>query len=341
MDSKNTNLVLSPTAASNYRSFERYQGNPILTAGDIPQQAGYYILNPGAVKVNGEYLLLVDVFHREGGIILWAARSRDGYHFAFDPEPLKWPESFDYWEENGVYDPRITKIEDDYLIVFGSHNNALGTRVGIVKTHDFRTFERISVGSEINNRNGALFPEKINGKYCRLDRPFGGGEQSPCDMWMSFSPDLVYWGESRPVMASRPGHWDQLKLGAGAPPIRTDQGWLILYHGVSSSCDGSIYSLFAALLDSDEPWKVIARGKRPLLFPQTPYERVGRAGNVVFTCNAIVEADHTVKIYYGAADHCIGVAEMALDDIIASCYEEYHYMVYRKMKGTSSTTVND
>lgn len=310
------------------KSFQRYEKNPILTVRNLPEKAGYFILNPGAVKFNGEYLLLVDVFHNEGGILFWIARSRDGYHFKFDPAPVDWPKPPDYWVENGVYDPRITQIGDDWFIAYGSHNNALnGTRIGFVKTRDFVKFESVSISSEINNRNGALFPELIDGRYCRLDRPFGGGEQSPCDMWMSFSPDLVYWGESRPVMSSRPCHWDQLKLGAGAPPIRIEEGWLEIYHGVSASCDGSIYALFAAILDYREPWKVIARSKRPLLFPETPYERTGRAGNVVFTCNALLEPDDSVKIYYGAADACIGLAEMQLEDIVKSCYEGYQYML--------------
>ena len=196
---------------------QRFKGNPILTAADLPANTGYFILNPGAVKFNGEYLLLVDVFHVEGGIIFWIARSRDGYRFRFDPKPVDWPRPPSWWNENGVYDPRITQIGNEYFICYGSHDNTLGTRIAFAKTRDFESFEFISVGSEINNRNGALFPEKINGLYCRLDRPFGGGEQSPCDMWMSFSPDLVYWGGSRPVMTTRPGGWDQLKLGAGAP----------------------------------------------------------------------------------------------------------------------------
>ena len=203
----------------------------------------------------------------------------------------------------------------------------MGTRVGIVKTGDFINFERVSIGSEINNRNGVLFPEKINGRYCRLDRPFGGGESSPCDMWMSFSPDLVYWGESRPVMTTRPAHWDQLKLGGGAPPIRINGGWLCIYHGVAGSCDGSIYSLFAAILDEKEPWKVVARSKYPILFPEMPYERDGRVANVVFTCNALLEDDGTIKVYYGAADTCIGLAEAKIADIIKACDTNYRFML--------------
>ena len=309
--------------------FKRYAKNPILTVHDLPEEAGYYILNPGAVKYNGEYLLLVDVFHREGGIVLWLARSRNGVDFTFDPEPVKWPApdgSDGGWVENGAYDPRITRIGDDFIILYGSHNNRLGTRIGIVKTRDFIHFEHVATASEINNRNGALFPDLFDGRYCRLERPFGGGEQSPCDMWMSFSRDLVYWGEGRPFMDARPGHWDGLKLGAGAPPIRIAEGYLEIYHGVSCSCDGSIYALFACIVDAKEPWRILARSKAPLLFPEMPYEKDGRVANVVFTCNAILEEDDTVRIYYGAADSCIGFAEMPLARIIAACREEYRYM---------------
>ncbi len=309
-----------------YPEFRRHAANPILTVGDLPGNAGFYLLNPGAVRFGDETLLLVDVFHREGGIVLWPARSRDGVHFQFDPEPAAWPESAPDWEENGAYDPRITRIGDAYIILYGSHNNALGTRIGIVSTHDFVTYSRIAAASEINNRNGALFPEKIDGRYCRLDRPFGGGEHSPCDMWMSFSPDLIHWGGARPVMKARPSHWDGLKLGAGAPPIRIPEGWLILYHGVAESCDGSIYSLFPAILDAREPWQVVARGKYPVLFPQLPYERDGRVANVVFTCNALVDDSGMVRIYYGAADTCIGLAEMPLAELIRSCYGDYRLM---------------
>ncbi len=306
--------------------FVRHQANPILTVGDLPCKA-FYILNPGAIKCNGEYLLLVDVFHREGGIIFWLARSSNGVDFKFDPAPVNWPDSFDWWKENGIYDPRITKIGDEYIIMYGSHNNELGTRLGIVKTRDFEHFERVSVCSEINNRNGVLFPEKINGLYCRLDRPFGGDEHSPCDMWMSFSPDLVYWGESRPFMTTRPAHWDHLKLGGGAVPIKINGGWLCIYHGVAECCSGSIYSLFAAILDEKEPWKVLARSKSPVLFPEAPYEQSGRVDNVVFSCNALLEDNGMIRMYYGAADACIGLAEAKLEDVIKACDTGYRYMM--------------
>lgn len=311
---------------------KRYQGNPILTIDDLPEGIGYYILNPGAIKHNGEYLLLVDVFHREGSIIFWLARSNDGYHFKFDPAPVDWPEMPPEtgWVENGCYDPRITKIGEEYFIFYGSNNNGKGTRIALVKTKDFVKFEHVALTSELNNRNAALFPEKINGLYCRFERPFHGDEFSPCYMWMSFSKDLEFWGRHRESLLPRPGHWDHQKIGAGAPPIRIKEGWLEIYHAVNPTCDGSIYMLYAAILDYKEPWKVIARSKYPLLFPEAEYEQQGRVRNVVFSCNAILEDDGMVKVYYGAADTCIGIAEAPLDEIVKSCFEPYKYTLSLK-----------
>lgn len=305
---------------------KRYVNNPVLTAKDVPDGAAFYVLNPGAVKFNGEYLLLVDVFHREGGIVFWIARSRDGLHFRFDPAPVKWPAAGDGWVENGLYDPRITQIDDDYYIVYNSHNNQRGTRLGIVKTTDFSHFEHVSLMSHVNNRNGALFPEKINGLYCCFNRPFAGDEKSSCAMELSFSPDLVFWGKTRPSLESRSCHWDQLKVGIGAPPIRIPEGWLVIYHGVADSCAGSIYSLFAAILDLKEPWKVIGRTKTPILFPQEPYERSGRITNAVFTCNALQEGEN-IRLYYSGADAAICMAELPLKELVESCFDGYHYMM--------------
>lgn len=306
---------------------KRYEGNPILTVDDLPQGIAYYILNPGAVKFQGEYLLLVDVFHRENSIIFWIARSKDGYHFKFDPEPVKWPKVPEStgWVEHGAYDPRVTKIGDEYFIMYGSNNIHYGTRIAIAKTKDFIHFYHVSMASECNNRNGAIFPEKINGLFCRFERPFAGDEQSPCDMWLSFSKDMEFWGQHRPSLQARPCHYDELKLGAGAPPIRIKEGWLEIYHGVTTTCDGSTYSLFAVILDYKEPWKEIARIKYPILFPETPYERAGRASNVVFTCNALLEDDGMIKIYYGASDANIGLAEIPLKTLVNECYESYKY----------------
>ncbi len=305
--------------------FKRHEGNPILTVADLPERMGYYLLNPGAVKFNGEFILMVDVYHAEGSIVFWIARSRDGYHFTFDPGPVNMPQCSDGWVENGVYDPRITLMDGIYYIVYNSHCNALGSRLAIMKTTDFETFEHVGFVSGTNNRNGALFPAKIQGLYCCFNRPFAGDEKTRCAMEISFSPDLVFWGKNRQSLAPRPCHWDDLKLGIGAPPIKVDEGWLTIYHEVADSSCGSIYSLSAAILDYKEPWKEIARCKYPVFFPEMPYEKNhGRTTNTVFTCNAL-EIDDNIRIYYGATDSVIGIAEIAKADLIKACYEPYKY----------------
>ena len=302
--------------------FRRRVENPILTVADLPEEAGYYLLNPGAVKYNGEYLLLVDVFHREGGILFWIARSADGIHFRFDAEPPEWPACPDGWEENGCYDPRITGIDGEFFILYGSHNNVLGTRLGIVKTKDFERFERVSLASEINNRNGALFPEKIGGKYVRLDRPYSLGapyEKSYAHMWISRSPDLVHWGEYRPLLKRDFSPWNNLKIGPTVP-IKTEKGWLEIIHGVQNTFCGFRYSLGAILLDLENPEKIIGRMNDYLLTPEMEYEHNGVIPEVVFATGGVVDpATRKLSIYYGGADTTLNLATGNVDEIVEWC----------------------
>lgn len=279
-----------------------------------------YTFNPGAIKHNGEYILMMDVTTLDDIHRLWIARSKDGINFTPDPEPVKMPPVDPFHSEMNTYDPRITKFGDEYIIIYASDLEQNDARLGIMKTKDFETFERITTGSELGNRNGALFPEKHNGLYFRLDRPFGN-EQDPCSMWMSFSPDLVYWGNSRPVYYKGKPFLDGHKMGAGAVPIKTDKGWLEIYHTVSTTCNGFIYRLKAALLDLDEPWNIIGHSDF-ILWPEHDYEMKGRVMNVVFTCNAIPEPDGTVKIYYGAADTNIGLATGKIDELVELCLKD-------------------
>jgi beta-1,4-mannooligosaccharide/beta-1,4-mannosyl-N-acetylglucosamine phosphorylase len=173
----------------------------------------------------------------------------------------------------------------------------------------------VCTGSELGNRNGALFPETFDGLYTRLDRPFGN-DAEPAFMWVSQSPDLVFWGRSRPLtFQGKPFH-DGHKMGAGAVPIRTDQGWLEIYHTVYQTCNGYIYRLKAMMLDLDEPSKIIGHSRDYLLYPEHDYEMRGRVMNVVFSCNALVDPDGTVRVYYGAADTVIGLATAKLADVI-------------------------
>ncbi len=298
------------------RLFKKYEGNPIITPGMLG--GVLYTFNPGAIRVNGEYILIMDATTTDDIHRLWMARSKDGYHFIPDPAPLKMPPQDPLHPEMNTYDPRITKIGDEYIIIYASDLLQNDARLGILRTKDFENFERVCTGSALGNRNGALFPEKINGMYCRLDRPFGN-EQDPCSMWMSFSPDLVYWGESRPIYYQGKPFMDGFKMGAGAVPILTDQGWLEIYHTVSTTCNGFIYRLKACILDREKPWKILGYTRDFILWPEHDYEMRGCVANVVFTCNALPEEDGTLKIYYGAADTNIGLATGKISEIVSAC----------------------
>jgi beta-1,4-mannooligosaccharide/beta-1,4-mannosyl-N-acetylglucosamine phosphorylase len=302
------------------RIFKKYENNPILSPDDMPEGV-MYLLNPGAIKHEGEYILMMDAATTAGPIVFWLARSRDGINFEIDPKTVvDWPGLKNGSHETCVYDPRITQIDDEYLIMFASSTKR-GTRLGLVRTKDFIKFERIEQEeTDSPIRNGVIFPEKINGRYARLDRPMSG-EHERSNMWISYSDDLVHWRDSELVMDTCPGGWDRYKIGGGAVPIKTEKGWLELYHGVGETCNGFIYCLGAALLDIDNPARVIARAEDAVMWPENDYELTGRVPNVVFACNALLEEDGSVKVYYGAADTCIGLAEAKLEDLLEACYK--------------------
>lgn len=300
------------------RVLKKYENNPIMSPEKMPVDV-LYTFNPGAVKFGDEYIMIMDVTTLDDIHRLWMARSKDGINFVPDKEPLKLPPADPFFKEVYTYDPRITKFGDEYIILYASDLGRNCVRLGIIKTKDFKTFERVATASDLGNRNGALFPEKYKDLYFRLDRPFGN-EKEPCSMWMSFSPDLVFWGKARQVMYKGEPFIDGFKMGAGAVPIKTDKGWLEIYHTVSDTCNGFIYRLKACLLDIDEPWNVIGYTDF-IMWPEYDYEMIGRTGNVVFTCNAIPEPDGSVKIYYGAGDKNIGLAEGNIGELVKLCLE--------------------
>ncbi len=224
------------------------------------------------------------------------------------------------YEEYGIEDPRITKIDDIYYITYTCYSR-YACCVGLARTTDFRTFERMGVISLPDNKDVVLFPEKIGGRYARLDRPLTVvGERG--DIWISYSPDLLHWGDPRPVMEPRKGRWDSKKIGAGAPPIKTEQGWLEIYHGVRETASGALYRLGVVLLDLEDPSQVIGRAAEAILSPIATEDFLGNVMNVVFTCGAILEDDGEVKIYYGAADQVMCLATARVDDLIALCLKE-------------------
>lgn len=295
--------------------FHRWEGNPILELEDMPFLANS-VFNGTPIKHGDEYLLLIRVEGQQGYSFFALARSRDGYRFKVEKKPALLPARYSLfaaYESHGIEDPRATLIDGTYYVMYTAVSE-YGHRIALEKTQDFRAFQRVALVSAPGNKDGVLFPEKINGLYARLDRPIGGGVGS---IWVSYSKDLRSWGRSRVVITPRDGYWDSYRVGASVPPIRTDQGWLEIYHGTKMTSAGPIYRVGTVLLDLDDPSRVIARCSVPLLSPREDYERIGDVGNVVFACGAIVEPDGEMKLYYGGADTCICVATASLDEVIS------------------------
>ena len=237
------------------------------------------------------------------------ARSADGIHFNIDDAPAMTPAN--QYESFGIEDPRITLLDGRYWINYSSISAKTGVTTCLASTADFKEFKRHGVIFTPDNKDIAIFPEKIGGKFYAFNRP-ASAEYKTRDMWISESPDLVCWGNHRLLMGARPGFWDDGRIGCSAVPFRVKEGWLEIYHGASIN---DRYCLGAALLDANEPWKVLARTKKPILEPETGYEMNGFFGNVIFNCGVLYE-DGIVKIYYGAADTCIAYAEAGIGDIM-------------------------
>ena len=297
---------------------KRYQYNPILTKDAVPYPVAT-VHNAAVVKHEGKYIMVFRSHKLNGRSILGIAVSNDGYNFKVNDKPFMIPSTegiFKEYEAYGVEDPRITFMDGEYLITYSAYSRH-GVRIGLAKTKDFKSVERVSLITESDYRNVVIFPEKFGGLYARLDRPHS--EISPWSIWISYSPDLKYWGESKLIMKPLQYHWDEMKIGPGAPPIKTTRAWLSIYHGVFPTMDGSVYRLGVALHDLEDPSKIIAVGDEWILQPEEVYEITGYVHNVVFTCGAVPEDDGSVKIYWGGADKvmCMGTAN--LEDLVDHC----------------------
>ncbi|ABP65942.1 glycosidase, PH1107-related protein [Caldicellulosiruptor saccharolyticus DSM 8903] len=242
--------------------------------------------------------------------------SKDGYNWEIDDEPIDFiQQTRDPLVSEYKYDPRVTFIEDRYYITWC--NGYHGPTIGVGYTFDFEKFYQIENAFLPYNRNGVLFPRRINGKYAMLSRPSDTGHTPFGDIFYSESPDMIHWGCHRHVMSAGYTPWQSLKIGAGPTPIETSEGWLLIYHGVLLSCNGYVYSFGAALLDLEKPWIVKARSKSYLLSPQEYYECVGDVPNVAFPCAALCDASTgRLAIYYGGADTVVNLAFAYVQDII-------------------------
>lgn len=290
----------------------RYDQNPVIPRNLIPTSNS--IFNSAVIPYQDQYVGVFRIDDKRRVMNLYQGRSVDGIQWQIEPEPIKWicedPElaKFQY-----RYDPRLTWLEDRYYITWC--NGYHGPTIGVGYTHDFKTFHQMENALLPFNRNGVLFPRKIHGKYAMFSRPSDNGHTPFGDIYYSESPDMVHWGHHRHVLG--PGSWCYTKVGAGPIPIETSEGWLLIYHGVLTSCNGYVYSMGAVLLDLDQPWKVIYRAAPYLLSPQMLYECVGDVPNVVFPCAALVDADSgRMAIYYGAADTVVAMAFARVDEMV-------------------------
>lgn len=242
------------------------------------------------------------------------ARSYDGETFVVDDEPFLYP--YDKYTSFGVEDPRCTQIEDEFVITYTSVSE-YGIGVSAVKTKDFENTEFIGNIFAPENKDVLIFPEKIQGKYYALHRPslssLGG-----LNIWLASSPDLLSWGNHKFLIGTREDSWESQRIGGGLPPIKTEKGWLIIYHGANEK---SRYCMGAALLDLNSPDKVIARAKQPIMEPTVEYEQKGFFGDVVFGCGGVVEGD-TLTMYYGASDTTTAGCKLSMREILNQLEEE-------------------
>ncbi|NMA66027.1 MAG: glycosidase [Clostridiaceae bacterium] len=308
------------------RLFTRCEKNPILDVKDFPGVAQLY--NPSPAIYKDETILLVSVVEHtaegEGRDVgqTWVARSKDGVNFNLERKKfIQVPDVYPFNLAYHFIDNRITKIDDTYFIITPVKIKGFASPLGLLgKTKDFESYEPIDFITLPRNRGASLFPEKINGKYYRLDRP-NGDDAHEGDIWLSSSPDLIHWGGHRPVLAAGYRYWNTRKIGP-TPPIKTEKGWLEIIHGVFRTAGGIYYYIGAILLDLLEPWKVIGKTNSYLLAPEAEYERHGNCDNCVFPCGAVADYEKDeIRLYYGAADNYICLATASLSEVVRACID--------------------
>ncbi len=291
----------------------RHTDNPIIRRNPLPDVAR--IFNSAVIPYNDGFVGVFRGEQRDGVPHVYFGTSSNALNWSFQEEKIK------FTDENGdpsqpiyAYDPRLIKVDDTYYIIWCQ--DMYGAAIGMAKTNDFRTFIRLENPFLPYNRNAVLFPRKINGNFVMLSRPCDNGHTAFGDIFISESPDMVYWGRHRHVMSKSENWWERLKIGGGAAPIETNKGWLMFYHGVVQTCSGYVYSVGAAILDLDEPSKVLHRCSRYVLTPEEWYEECGFVPNVCFPCATLHDSETgRIALYYGCADSYVGVAYTTVDEI--------------------------
>ena len=292
----------------------RYKENPII--GRNPVKGVARIFNSAVMPYGDEFIGVFRGEQTNGIPYIYLGRSKDAIHWNFEENKIN------FVDENGesfmpvyAYDPRLVKVEDTYYIIWCQ--DFYGAAIGMAKTTDFKTFTRIENPFIPFNRNAVLFPRKINGNYVMLSRPSDSGHTPFGDIFLSESPDMTFWGKHRHVMGKTSEWWESVKIGGGAAPIETSEGWLLFYHGVTNTCNGFVYSFSACILDKEQPWKVKYRCGEYLINPREIYECVGDVQNVTFPCATLCDAETgRIAIYYGCADTCVGLAYTTVDAVV-------------------------
>ncbi len=298
--------------------FKRFPENPIFTPSIWPYKVNS-VFNAGAVMFDNKFLLMVRVEDMRGFSHLCKATSENGYtNWNIDKSPTLAPKFDDFPEEKyGIEDPRIVKLESEniYAVVYTSFSES-GPLVSLATTDDFKTFRRYGVIMPPDDKDASLFPRRFNGRWALLHRPSPSSYLLGAHIWISYSPDLKHWGDSSILLPARKGSWwDAYKVGLGPQPIETPEGWLIIYHGVKTTAAGALYRLGLALLDLDDPSKIIKRCDQWVFGPYEYYERVGDVPDVTFPCGVIVHGDELI-MYYGAADTTMAIATASLKETL-------------------------
>lgn len=293
----------------------RYSGNPIIGRNPLPGVAR--IFNSAVAPYEDGYIGVFRGEQTNGVPYIYLGRSADGIRWAFEPEKIAFVDrAGNPAQPLYAYDPRLVKVEDTWYIMWCQDFH--GASIGLAETRDFKTFTRLENPFIPFNRNAVLFPRKIGGMYVMLSRPSDSGHTPFGDVFLSQSPDMEFWGRHRHVLSKTGNWWENVKVGGGAAPIETDEGWLMFYHGVTGTCNGFVYSIGGAILDRDDPSKVLYRSQDFLLTPEEWYEERGFVPNVCFPCAALADGDTgRIAVYYGCADSYVSLAFTTADEVTA------------------------
>ena len=295
----------------------RYSGNPII--GRDGNKISNSVFNSAVVRFEDGFAGVFRCDSRSISMDIFVGKSKDGINWEIEDEPIKFEGADEeILKREYRYDPRVCFIEDRYYVTWC--NGYHGPTIGVAYTFDFKKFVQLENAFLPFNRNGVLFPRKINGLYMMLNRPSDNGHTPFGDIFISQSKDMEFWGRHRHVMGTIKDDvsaWQSTKIGPGPIPIETDEGWLMIYHGVINTCNGFVYRMGAALLDLNEPWKVIARSKNYIMAPWEQYECMGEVPNVVFPCAALHDKESgKIAIYYGCADTVTGLAFTTVERLL-------------------------